>query len=165
MISTSYDLDESNLKNSSSSNNDEESIYLSSSSEDEPLINNFASRKNKDKKIYIAKVNVEKEDEFSNESDESDLEIPLKRDDNCISIDDDDDDDDEYYDDDELNRINRNYHSKHRNNYFVDDDDQSTDVSEEDVLSSNLSKALWPNEKVDANKNAITTTIFFMISI
>jgi hypothetical protein len=32
-------------------------------------------------------------------------------------------------------------------------------------LSSNLSKALWANEKVDANKNAITTTIFFMILI
>ncbi len=125
MISTSYDIDD-NQRNSSASNNDEESIFLSSSSEDEQLINNFTSRKNKDKKRYIAKVNDGNEvDEFSNESDASDLEIPLKREDDCISIDDDDDDDDdEEIDinvDDNENEIN-NVFTEYRTPFNVHDD-------------------------------------------
>ena len=144
MISTSYDIDD-NQRNSSASNNDEESIFLSSSSEDEHLINNFTSRKNKDKKRYIAKVNDGNEvDEFSNESDESDLEIPLKREDDCISIDDD------YYDDEELNSINKNYLSYNRN-CFTDTDDQSED-SNETLAASSISKKSIKKISLSNNK-------------
>lgn len=84
MISTSYDLDDSNQRNSSNSMIDEESIFLSSSSdEDLPLSSRFASVNKPNKNKYMETMindGLEEEDDeddpsLVSEYEESDEEV------------------------------------------------------------------------------------------